>query len=300
LTRPDAAEMITEAARLLEDIDVVDLLEGAATCSEFWIWDWHGDPSDVVPQGPTGKYFYLLQSAIQRLRPSTVGEFVLTFSALAELALFGPILPQQSRFRNQKITILDLNPLHRFERGLAVATKLRPVTDLTDQYLRFTEEVCAALDWPTPRLLCEYAANHPPSHATADPKAALFHRAMYLRAARPYAFADFTVWWATDREPGKQLFTKIFSHPLVEFTDGFRLHAEEEWARNCMTEHVVHQWLRSALLSTDTTVTVPYRAPPEHLADYAERAGDVLNALGVGRPRFRLRAGGAHVGGSTA
>jgi hypothetical protein len=292
----DAAEKITTGLKALGDLDVGHVLESAATVAEMWVDDRDANPATLV-EGRTGadRYYVLLRHAIDRLQPRSVGEFTWTYAALAELALFAPLLPQQRAFRKGGTSVWDVHPLARLFAGVRVARELRPVEE-GSEYRRFQEEVCAELEWPAPSRLCADAVEHPPPD-TIDPKTQLFYWSLQFRHdVVPYAFADLGVYHSR-QDDLTRWFRTTFRHPILEFTDGHWVGTgSSPWFY--VMQYIVHEYLRRVLLGSDLTIELPYRASGDELRSFAESAGDTLVEIGVGRPRLDLRPGSAHVGGS--
>jgi len=278
--------------KTLGDVDVINLLESWAKTSEHWECQGEAFPDPFFPHTMSvgqSKYYFLLNHAKNILKVANIQEFILTYAALCELSLFGPILPQHHKFRGGWATMKDIHPLSRLFLALPAAADIEPVRNLDSDYERFVEQVCYAKGWPTPLAMSEDTLSHfhyMPQDLLSD----LYHRAQKLRMLVPSAFINLSVWYTPKDDFTREL-TYYFVHPVMEFRDKTLFHKDKEIVQFFGIQYTVNSYLRKLLLSDDLTVTLPFQVDRATLAFYENVLTAHLEmAAGIRRPKILLKA----------
>jgi len=274
-------------------LDVINILESWARVSEEWI------DTIVVKDKPSVRatvcatvsrlmeqYHLLPKLKGDYLNYRNSREFILAYSAVCDLCLCGPILPQHAKLRPPN-GIRSISPIFRFLDAMTVARKLPPLVSLPDQYGSFVQELCGTLGWPTPskiahRTVATMAADVP------EQGAKLFRRAQELRTNIPWILLDMDLWNRED-QIGTE-FTAIFTPSVVEFRDRTLYHSDRTTMDHFLVTYTMNKFLRSYLVSKEPPVVhLPFRTQPHQLKFYAELvAGHILNATGTHFPVIAL------------
>lgn len=288
-------EKLNIVLKATADTDVMALLESGAKISEYW-----GSQAQAFPDLPQLfpksmeasqiKYYFLLNIAKNRLKATNISEFVLTYAALCELSLFGPILPHYSKFRDDQTAITGIHPLSRFMDASAAAAKIQPVRNLGSDYTRFVEEICTALKWPTPLKISQDTLTNFPYHPL-DRLSELYYRAQQFRTYRPSSFIDLSIWY-TQHDSFTRNFIYYFVHPVIEFKDKLLFHKDKELVQYFVMRYVLTNYLRRLLLTNDLTVTLPYAAENDEITYFKGILASYLEiVVGINNPFISIRSG---------
>ncbi len=246
---------------LMDDCNMIFVAESAGTTSESW---------KTAGLGVEGfwTHFQTLfdkrgignQFAVRMLRGSIPAQdgksFVLSYLALCELCLFGPVLPHHRHFRKDGVKLLELLPFFRWLELLNAAPKVRPMQALTD-YERYTQELCAALGWVSPREIVQFTVT---SHVAMEND---IHESMYLtashyRARTPWVFHDYTD-LLTSSDPAQRPFALTFTFPVVQYADRTEYLSDKERLMTFTRWYLLRRALRAILLRDRIEIRMPYR-----------------------------------------
>jgi len=290
-------EMATQVLKATGNLDVMSVLESWAKVSEYWESPYGSsvDFNSLFPETMTNessKYYFLLNLAKSRLKKLNLKEFVLTYSALAELALFSPILPQYAELRKERgLSFNDLHPFNRLFRGINAAAEIEPIRDLENDYPRFIEEVCARTGWPTTMEISQVTQKNFP-HLEQELLGENYIKAQQLRNQMPHAFIDMSVWFSPKTDVTAEL-TYYFTHPVIEFLDKTLLHHDKYIVIYFASQYLLNEYLRKLLLSSDISIPMPFKISKE----FTERIHESLSYMittttGIKNPKIEFREAG--------
>jgi len=246
---------------LMDDCNMIYVAESAGTTSESW------NTAGLSVEGFWTHFRTLFdkrgignQFAVRMLQgsiPAPDGKsLVLSYLALCELCLFGPVLPHHRHFRRDGVKLLELLPFFRWLELLNVAPKVRPMRALAD-YERYTQELCAALGWVSPKEIVQFTvASHVPMEND-------IHESMYLSASRyrartPWVFHDYTD-LLTSRDPAQRQFSMTFTFPVVQYADRTQYLSDKERLMTFTRWYLLRRALRAILLRDRIEIRMPYR-----------------------------------------
>lgn len=238
--------------------DVLNVMESWAKVSEYW--EYQGDIDQIFPDTLTNslnKYYSLIHEAKIRLKVPNFREFTLTFSAICELSLFGPILPQHSKFRNSRTAISDIHPLKRFYTALNTAKTIEPIRNLDTDYKRFVDQICNINEWPTPFEIGQDTLSNF-HYFSQDILSELYHRANNLRMHKPSAFINLSIWYTPQDDFAKE-FTYYFIHPVMEFRNRTLYHKNKAIVDFFVSQYIEKSLMRKLLISDNLIVTLPFK-----------------------------------------
>jgi hypothetical protein len=280
-------------AKYFVDMDAAAVLESAARAVEYW-----GLSEPVPPRmyGGTagipadmGRYQLLLQDAVRRLSPKDTETFVSTYTILADVVLNAPLLPHHAAARGTNYDLPDLDPATRMLTALTVAQNLALVRKMTaTEYVRFAGELCAACHWPTPWELAAQALSA--AQRQADVYTSTYYRSLMLRRQAPQAFCDLGIWFSP-KTPLTAELLYYFSPPIMQFTDGVRLHNDQPLVRSYLDQYLVRAYLRRAFLSNNPTVVLPYSADDGEIEFWTRSLARTLADAGFRNPKLTLIPG---------
>ena len=275
--------------KMTGDIDVMSVMESWAKISEYW-----EAPEVAFTDGPhifsgpmsgsQAKYYFCLQMAEQRLKFANIKEFVLTYSALCELAMFCPILPYHYPYRGEKITLNDIEPFYRLFSGMNAAIKVKPIRDLAADYPRFIAEVCAIQGWPTPMQISQ--ADQGDGAPAKDLLSGLYNRAQRIRCQMPHAFMDMSVWYTPKNQITDEL-TYYFVHPVISLKDKILYHHDRSFIYQYVGSSLANNYLRKVLLSDDLSLEIPFRINQDGIEFFKSFLTEVIEATtGLQKPKI--------------
>jgi hypothetical protein len=265
--------------------NVHSILESSATVAELWKGKYDSLKS-VKANRPEGRYWTYLNEATRKLSHLSFPEFVGTYSALADLALNGALLPQHASVRIPGSSALNMHPAYRLIQGLASVSRVGPMKSLGD-YSRFTEDVCQLNGWPS---LSETVSSALEQMGTPEtyPEDVLFSISLRTRKEHPYAFLSHLTW--TTDWPDREAQTYL-THPVAEFTNAKLFHFNQSFVESMMLGYVIDTYARRLLLTKDRTVQLPYSASNEAVAYLTELTNSYWQRSGVTAPNVVITSG---------
>jgi hypothetical protein len=281
--RQDERNFVTMQA-LMNECNMIFVTESAATTSESWrangldiedFWtrfraqfDWRGSGN---------------MSGMQMLRGAiptrSIRSFVLSYLALCELSLFGPVLPQHRHLR-PAVLLRELLPFGRWVELVNAATKVRPMEALED-FERYTEELSATLNWVSPKELVRFTAT---SHVAMEND---IHESMYVRANQyrqqaPWVFHDYDALFRP-QSPAQIELTQIFNFPVIQYADRTLYHRNKALLGAFTRYYLIRAALRAILLRNRIVIRMPYRPRDEPEVAFLrdELLGDLEGLIGI-------------------
>lgn len=245
------------------------ILESWSKVAEYWIDQPRQltDCSELFPpviKAEVIDYYVLLHEAKKAITAETVGDFILSYMALCEIALSPPLLPYSQSLRTN-ISIRQMNPLQRMWDLFTAVKGIAPIRNLERDYMRFTEEVCLKLKWPTPFAIARETLNSL-KFPHGDRLFEFYMKAQEFRVRIPHIFLDLGVWFLPERIY-LQEFYYYFSHPVIEFQDRIGHHPDPNVFLFFTEQALINSYARKLFLSKDQSITFPYTASQAEL-DY--------------------------------
>lgn len=207
-----------------------------------------------------------LAEALPRVRATTLPEFILSYLALCEVALFAPVLYEHRALRQSPLKSAEILPFARWHGALQASASVSPMTSLGD-YDRYTREVCAAAGLTPPQDIVQatVGAGHAPA---ADPRERAYQKAQYIRSQAPGAFLD-SLGMLGQRPPE-------LDFPVIQYTDRTLFHKDKPLLHALVMGYLTRQVVRRMVLRADLGVTMPYPPTAEERAFYGRELRAVL------------------------
>ncbi|MFT8244061.1 hypothetical protein [Roseomonas sp. BN140053] len=271
LAREAATELTQEDRSILGTTDLLDVLggngnpfgvasiiEGAATAAEYW--DTGLPFEEFVARVTAGDaalqlYHAPLLRALDSVRTRDLEEFLLSFGAICELALFAPLLPQHAPLRLLSPGFRQLLPAVRFADILSVAGRVRPMRGRAD-HLRYLGELCGALGWVPPSELVRHDLQG--AELATDP---LCH--IYWTAQRWRAQVDSTCFlgvdhFLSDASPLGDAWRDSFDFVINDFSDRTTFHRNKDFLRSMTTRSLNMLGMQAIMLADSLVLAAPY------------------------------------------
>jgi len=262
--------------------DTVGVLESWGKVAEFW-GEKHLSIDDCpqlfppVIESELADYYGLLFWAKDAIDAETVGEFILSYMTLCEIALSPPVLPYYRSLRPEGISLREINPTQRMLDLFSAAKGVTPIRKLENDYVRFTETVCSKLKWSTPTEIAR-ATLSTLDCPSGDKLFEFYKRAQAFRVDVPHIFIDLDVWFDLER-PYMNEFYYYFSHPVIEFSDSTGHHPDASVSIFFTEQALINSCVRKLFLTKDQTITFPYRAPQIELDYFTDLLKSDLKSL---------------------
>jgi hypothetical protein len=274
------------------------VLESAAHISEHWRV-YPSDLETLARQLPgSTQYSSWIRWALAAGFTDDPAAFCLTFSAVADLALNGALLPHQAGFRRPGYDANSVSPPHRM--FLAIGNlgrgNLSPIRDLATEYVPFVQALCDRLEWPLPWEMARFVVPSLPETGQLDPLGEIFRFSQELRLNVPYAFVDLDI-WSIDG-PLARKFRHAFVHPVIQFSDQVLHHQDQDIPAYAVLNHALGTYLRQLMVVGNQPVRLPLRAGAEELAFYQDLLEHHLAAtIGLLDPRITLESAPPSING---
>jgi hypothetical protein len=223
-----------------------------------------------------------LHDAIHFVHASTLPEFLMSYLALCEVALFAPVLFEHRALRKGGVKSSEILPFVRWRSALEASSKVSPLTSLSD-YDRYTRQVCEGARLTPPQDIVQATVNaggDPPR----DPRERVYWTAMRIRTQGPGAFLDSL---------------GILGHlpmdmdfPVIQYTDRTLFLKDKVLLHQLVMSYLMRAVVRRMLLRPDLTVPMPYPPLPEETALYTTELKALLEqALGISVPGVLVSPG---------
>ncbi len=258
--RDEGIERVELAASLFgSPWGVAAIIESAATASEFarsgmdltglrtWLGDPYSSPADV--------YRSCLQRGLEAIPADNLPQFLFSYLALCEFALFAPLLPQHAGLRGPRFPMEQVLPVSRFNELLGVAAKVAPMRGIRD-HARYVTDLCQRLQWVHPMQIIAATMQRP--HSVSDPRAQAYVNAQLARAKAQWAFLDITGLLMDDSPWGYALRDDC-TFVVVEHSDKTLYHHNKEYLAAMTNQHLVTTAMRHVMLGTSLRIGSPYR-----------------------------------------
>jgi hypothetical protein len=273
--------------------DTLSVLESGARIAEYWRnWPRSLTEFDASFKPDFTPYTAWINRGLDWHIAPDPESFCLTYAALVDLALNGPLLPHHAALRGDGL-MRDLNPIDRLMSGLTV-TGLRPgdvppIRDYQRDYEGFVTEICRRCRWPTPTALAQATLDgFPDDHLPVPRVTQLYGIAQVFRQEFPYAFIGLDIWQS--QEQAAVLFKQSFVHPVIQFEDRILYHRDKSVLAEFVTGYAINQYLRQLMVTGNPPVEMPFRATPGDLEVYTEMVQDLMDQASPAAPRPQLVA----------
>jgi len=203
-------------------------------------------------------YRNCLLRGLEAIPTDELPQFAYSFTALCEIALQAPLLPQHAALRAGKLDPRELFPPFRFQALLGPAEKARPLLGLWDVG-RYTIDLCRPLGWIDPIKVIRVALESPA--LVADRRAQRYIWAQSERAQMLHAFTNI-VERSFDQGPNGEQFRARYAPPVLEYSNKTLFMGDKDALWWLTTQTILTRAMRQVVLGTTLTVPCPYRGPP--------------------------------------
>jgi hypothetical protein len=247
---------------MANDANMIAVTESAGGVAEYWgaerlscgeIFDQlHGT---FAARGVVSGFTRQALGALHNARKPR--DIVLSYLALCDLSLFGPVLPQHKHLRvGRKVRLDELFPFLRFRELSAAAHDVRPMESLKD-YERYTSELCRALGWTPPGEIVRLA-DKDYIHIDGDAHEFMYLKACAYRAEWPWIFQDYSFLLAANNDLQRQ-FLMDFNFPVIQYRDQTVYHRDKVLLEGVVRWYLLRSALRAILLRNRIALQMPYR-----------------------------------------
>ncbi|SHO48368.1 hypothetical protein [Anaerocolumna xylanovorans] len=220
-------------------------------------------------------YYFTLAFAAQNIPAKNSTEFLLTFLAVCDIVISPPCIPYLSMLREEYPSITDFDPGYRFYCAWEPMKRIRPIASLEEDYVRYTQELCQALGWPTPMdTAAEIVSKCGYMETSDDIMFRVFYQSQQLRLKVPYCFLEITPFLT-------YLYNNYPYCPLVELSDMVLINHGINDEVYFTMEYLNRQYWGNILTRTTTELMYPYHTKPYVLDNYKE-SFERLNEEAVG------------------
>lgn len=272
----DAEHAGVEGALLATDIllggaNTLAIIESAGTASEFFgstrlTLDQFKAYVEQAPWSSTTAPKSWLIHGLRLVRAASLPEFILSFLALCEAALFGPCLPEHRSLRTHGINVREMLPFLRWFDLINAASKVPPMTSLAD-HERYTTAVCRAAGLTPPKDVVDAsvaAAPEPPQ----DPSEHAYWKAQRMRREEPWTFLNYP--FILGRLP------MDLDFPVISYRDRTLFLKDKLLLHQLVLGYLTRAVVRRMLLRPDLSVAMPYTPTPEETTFYTTELSAVL------------------------
>jgi hypothetical protein len=253
-----------EALDLLGDpISVEALIESAATAAEFWGTDSSYDSfvawanAEVDPE--LRVYRTCIAQGLSAIQTRELPEFILSYMALCELALYAPLLPHHAALRMQKPDLAQILPIHRWKELIRVASEVAPMRGKED-YARYATDICQKLNWVHPFQIVKVALDGPGT--VSNPLAMIYLWAQQWRGRSLSTFLGVNQ-FLFDTSPAASTWRDCFNFVILDYTDRTNYHPNKQFLESMTTRNLNMLGLRCIMLNKDLRIAAPYRGGPD-------------------------------------
>jgi hypothetical protein len=249
-----------EALNLLNHpIGAEAIIESAATAAEFTrdgidlptFRAWADSP--CAPE--LALYRRCLQLGLKAIPATDVPQFVFSYLALCELALFAPLLPQHASLRVSPPKADEILPSWRWFLLLGAAKKVAPLQGLRD-HARYVTELCQQLGWVHPVQIVAATVRGP--HSVSDPRAQVYVNAQLMRARGSWAFLD-AARIILDNSPSGVALRDNCTFVIVQHSDKTLYHRNKDYLEAMTRQHLQMLVMRHIMLGKALRIRSPYR-----------------------------------------
>jgi hypothetical protein len=282
----EVAEQASDEVQLLTfdllsgGANTLAIIESAGTAAEFWgsrrftLDQFRAAVTGAPWTSTTAPRSWLLEG-LHRLRATSLPGFIVSYLAVCEVALSGPVLPHHRSLRKGRIDLRELVPFLRWINLLMAASEIPPMSSLHD-YERYTTALCEALGWAPPRAVVEASVAASPDMPD-DRVERIYWKAQRVRRQAPGAFLDYP--FLLGRLP------MDFDFPVIAYRDRTLFLKDKIALGSFVIGYLTRAIARRMLLHADVRVALPYDATGPEKAFYTAQLGAVLEgALGTRVP----------------
>ena len=254
-----AADRVASALDLLGDPwDAAAIIESAAKAAEFWQTDITRDRLVAWANRSVDQQLMVYRTCLLRgldaIPTPDAQSFLMSYMALCELTMFAPLLPQHVALRQRAPGLETLLPSRRFSRLLSVATKVEPMRDRSD-HQRYVNDLCAALDWPTPQEIVQLSTDEP--ERVRNPVAFLYQSAQRWRVWDSTTFLGIDPLLLSQGEDAERWRT-TFNFVIVQFADRTTFHKDKDFLRSMTVRYLEMLGLQTVMRGDSLRMRAPY------------------------------------------
>ena len=240
-------------------VNVEAIIESAATIAEFW--DASTDfksfvawvNAEVDPE--LRVYRTCISDGLRSIKTESLPQFVLSYMALCELAMFSPLLPHHAPLRMRHPDLRQILPIHRWMELLRVAAEVMPMRGTAD-YARYATDLCQKLGWVHPLEIIKTAMDGP--EAVSDPLATIYLLAQRRRAQSLSDFFGVNRYLFQEGDEAAE-WRRWFNFVILDYTDRTTYHPDKGFLKAMTTRSLNMLGMRCILLGSGLKIAAPYR-----------------------------------------
>jgi hypothetical protein len=275
----DAVQLASEMMGQVP-INIRMIFESAATVAEMWgsnmtlgefretVAGWRSSALGTA----MAPYRFPIRYAVDAIGAKDLKQFIMSYLALCEAALFCPVLPEHRTMRRGAKRLEELTPILRWLELVRVAGSVKPIDEIGD-YARYSNELCRSAGWATPEELAKIETDRYPRDE--DPRRTLYRDSQAIRRNRPSFFIEYpTVLFGP--------YSLKWAFPVMEYNDRVLFHADKDFLARVRESYFARALSRRLLLRTDLRVPCPYRASAEQKQELTSTMNASLEGTWLG------------------
>jgi hypothetical protein len=241
------------------------IIESAATAAEFWgsgiDYDRFSAWANTSVDPKLQVYRTCIAQGLSAIQTRRLPEFIPSYMALCELALYAPLLPQHAGLRRQYPSFRQILPTHRWMELIRAAAHVAPMRGIRD-HGRYVTDICRKLGWVHPIQIIKVAVDGP--DAVSNPLAMIYLWAQRWRAQSSGDFLGVNR-FLFDPSPEATVWRDRFNFVILDYTDRTLYHHDKGFLQAMTTRHLNMLAMRCIMMGKTLTIAAPYRG------DSAER-----------------------------
>lgn len=239
------------------------IVESAAVAAELWGSDMEYDRfvawanADVDPKLLI--YRSCIAQGLSAIQTRQMWEFIPSYMALCELALYAPLLPHHARLRREYPGFRQILPTQRWAELIQAASHVPPMRD-GSHHARYVTDICRALGWVHPFQIIKVAVDGP--DLVSNPLAMIYLWAQQCRARSLGSFLGLDR-FLFDPSPEGDEWRDRFNFVILEYADRTNYHRDKGFLQAMTTRRLNMLGMRCIMLGKGLTIAAPYRGNPD-------------------------------------
>lgn len=235
------------------------IVESAATAAEYWGSDIGYDRFATWVNAEVDPELQLYRTCIKRgldaIPTKKLSEFIPSYMALCELAMYTPLLPQHAGLRRHHPDLRQILPTFRWQLLIGASANVAPIRSESD-HSRYIADILRELDWVPPMKIIDVALKGPDQFS--NPLAWIYLSAQRLRARHSGAFLGINR-YLFDPSPEANAWRYVFNFVILDYTDRTTYHVDKGFLQAMTTRYLNTLSLRCIMEGESLTIAAPYR-----------------------------------------
>ena len=239
------------------------VIESAATAAEFWgSTISYEEFSDWVKANVNDQkwqvYLICIEQGLGAIRTKVLSEFIPSYMALCELALYSPVLPQHAELRREHRDFNQILPTNRWLDLIRAACHVQPMRGIYD-CARYVSDIIKYLGWVHPVQIIKVAIEG--SDNFSEPLNHIYLWAQRMRAQHMGSFLGVHR-FLFDPSPAADSWRAMFNFVILDYADRTYYHTDKSFLQAITTHHLNMIALRCIMRGKSLTIAAPYRGNP--------------------------------------